>query len=296
MIQVKRLGHATLTTPDLDRAVGYYSDVLGLSVAEKDKKRAVLVTRTGFEAVELQVGERMSLSRLSFQVAPGTDLKDVTKGLEQHGLKVEQRSGITPGIAKAVSFADPKGTMIDIFADYEFPADDGKQATITLLKLGHVAYRVHDVQGIVKFYTDVLGFRWSDWRANNFAFLRCGVDHHTINFVADEEQRLHHIAFEVRDWSEIHKACDFLGKHDIHLVWGPGRHNIGHNVAISHMNPDRVRVEFYTEMDQLKDEDLGYFDPRPWHGDRPQRPKVWGPETLRNYWGFGSERDLNKNL
>jgi catechol 2,3-dioxygenase-like lactoylglutathione lyase family enzyme len=296
MIQVKRLGHATLTTPDLERGVRYYSDVLGLSVAEKDKKRAVLVTRTGFEAIELHVGDRMSLSRLSFQVAPGTDLKDVTKGLEQHGLKVEQRSGITPGIARAVSFEDPKGTMIDIFADYEFPADDGKQATITLLKLGHVAYRVNDVQGIVKFYSDVLGFRWSDWRANNFAFLRCGVDHHTINFVADEEQRLHHIAFEVRDWSEIHKACDFLGKHDIHLVWGPGRHNIGHNIAIYHMNPDRVRVEFYTEMDQLKDEDLGYFDPRPWHGDRPQRPKVWGPETLRNYWGFGSERDLNKNL
>jgi catechol 2,3-dioxygenase-like lactoylglutathione lyase family enzyme len=296
MIQVKRLGHATLTTPDLERAVSYYSDVLGLSVATKDAKRAVLVTRTGFEAVELHAGERMNLSRLSFQVAPGTDLKEVTKGLEQHGLKAEQRSGITPGIAKAVSFADPKGTMIDIFADYEFPPDDGKQATITLLKLGHVAYRVNDVQGIVKFYTDVLGFRWSDWRDNNFAFLRCGVDHHTINFVADEEQRLHHIAFEVRDWSEIHKACDFLGKHDIHLVWGPGRHNIGHNIAIYHMNPDRVRVEFYTEMDQLKDEELGYFDPRPWHGDRPQRPKVWGPETLRNYWGFGSERDLNKNL
>jgi catechol 2,3-dioxygenase-like lactoylglutathione lyase family enzyme len=296
MIQVKRLGHATLTTPDLERAVAYYGDVLGLSVAEKDNKRAVLVTRTGFEAVELHAGERMRLSRLSFQVAPGTDLEDVAKGLERHGLKVEQRSGVTPGIAKAVSFEDPKGTMIDIFAEYEFPPDDGKQATITLLKLGHVAYRVHDVQAIVRFYTDVLGFRWSDWRANNFAFLRCGVDHHTINFVADEEQRLHHIAFEVRDWSEIHKACDFLGKHDIHLVWGPGRHNIGHNVAIYHMNPDRVRVEFYTEMDQLKDEELGYFDPRPWHGDRPQRPKVWGPETLRNYWGFGSERDLNKNL
>jgi len=24
-----------------------------------------------------------------------------------------------------------------------------------------------------------------------------------------------------------------------------------------------------------EDEELGYFDPRPWHQDRPQRPKVW---------------------
>lgn len=296
MIHVRRLGHATLTTPDLERAVSYYTDILGLGVIEKDRKRAVLGTRTGFEAIELVQSDRMSLARLSFQVSPGSDLKDVARDLEGHGVKVERRNGVTPGITEAVSFADPKGTMIDVFSDYAFPADDGKQSTITLLKLGHVAYRVLDVQGVVKFYTDVLGFRVSDWRQNNFAFLRCGVDHHTVNFVADEQQRLHHIAFEVRDWSEIHKACDFLGKHGLPLVWGPGRHNIGHNIAIYHMNPDRVRVEFYTEMDQLKDEELGYFDPRPWHGDRPQRPKVWPPETLRNYWGFGSERDLNKDL
>src|SRR5918998_1745395 len=183
MVQVRRLGHATLTTPDLERGVSYYADILGLSVYEKSGKRAVLGTRTGFEAIELEQGEGMSLKRLSFQVSPETDLKDVARDLEKHGLKVERRSGITPGVAKAVSFADPKGTMIDIYADYEFPPDDGKQSTITLLKLGHVAYRVHDAQGIVKFYTDVLGFRVSDWRQNTFAFLRCGVDHHTINFL-----------------------------------------------------------------------------------------------------------------
>jgi hypothetical protein len=72
-------------------------------------------------------------------------------------------------------------------------------------------------------------------------------------------------------------------------VWGPGRHIIGHNITIYHRNADKVRVAFFTEMDQMKDEALGYFDPRPWHQDRPQRPKVWGPDTLRNYWGFGSE-------
>ena len=157
------------------------------------------------------------------------------------------------------------------------------------LKLGHVAYRVDDVQKTVKFYCDVLGFRVSDWRDNTFAFLRCNTDHHTVNFVYDAEPQLHHIAFEVKDWAEIQRAAETLARHDIHLVWGPGRHIIGHNIAIYHRNADKVRVEFFCEMDQMKDESLGYFDPRPWHQDRPQRPKVWGPETLRNYWGYGSE-------
>ena len=95
---------------------------------------------------------------------------------------------------------------------------------------------------------------------------------------------------EVKDWAEIQRACEWLARNGVHLVWGPGRHIIGHNIAIYHSNADKVRVEFFCEMDLMKDEALGYFDPRPWHQDRPQRPKVWGPDTLRNYWGFGSER------
>jgi len=57
--------------------------------------------------------------------------------------------------------------------------------------------------------------------------MRCNTDHHTLNFVIDEKPALHHIAFEVVDWSEIHKAVDYLAKNEIHLVWGPGdRHLI----------------------------------------------------------------------
>jgi hypothetical protein len=39
------------------------------------------------------------------------------------------------------------------------------------------------------------------------------------------------------------------------------------------------------EMDQMKDEALGYFEPRPWHQDVPQKPKVWRADTLGSFWG-----------
>ena len=54
MIDVLRVGHATFTTPDLERQVAYYSDVLGLIVTERDKNRAFLATRTGLEAIALE--------------------------------------------------------------------------------------------------------------------------------------------------------------------------------------------------------------------------------------------------
>jgi hypothetical protein len=37
-------------------------------------------------------------------------------------------------------------------------------------------------------------------------------------------------------------------------------------------------VEFYAELEQMKSEELGYFEPRRWHEDRPQQPKVWKRE------------------
>ncbi len=291
MIQVRRLGHATLTTPDLERAIEYYNEVIGLNVVARTKTSATLATKVGLEAIALEQGSEAGLSRLSFQVKPGTDLNHCIKELSKHGITAERRSEITPGVRDSITFKDNKGTDIDVYADYDFAQDKEKPIGIMPLKLGHVAYRCLDIQPVMKFYMEILGFRLSDIRGDFFCFLRCNSDHHAINFVNDPKAQLHHIAFELKDWPEIHRACDYLAKNKLLLVWGPGRHIIGHNIAAYHRNHDGVRVELYTEMDQMKDEDLGYFDPRPWHQELPLRPKKHGPETLRNYWGFGSGRD-----
>jgi catechol 2,3-dioxygenase-like lactoylglutathione lyase family enzyme len=294
MIQARRLGHATFTTPQLERQVEYYHEVMGLAVVEKTRTRAILATKQGQEAIELLQGDESALTRIAFQASPRDDLGELGSRLTKAGIKWDRRKDVTPGVPEAISFADNKGTMIDVFTRYNFAPDDRKMLGIMPLKLGHVAYRVKDVAQTVKFYTEILGFRVSDWRGDFFVFMRCSPDHHTVNFFRDDKQMVHHIAFEVKDWPEIQRACDYLAKSNIQLVWGPGRHIIGHNVACYHVNSDGLRVECYTEMDQMKDEELGYFDPRPWHQDRPQRPKQWGPDTLRNYWGFGSERAPNQ--
>ena len=171
-IQVRRLGHATFTTPDLERQVAYYSEVLGLNVIERGKDRAFLATKSGLEAIALEKGSGVDLTRLSFQLAPGSDLGDAGRELDRHGVKNERRQGLSPGVKDAIVFTDLKGTAIELYTEYAFAADDGRPAVITPLKLGHVAHRVGDVQAVVKFYTEVLGFRVSDWRDDTFAFLR----------------------------------------------------------------------------------------------------------------------------
>src|ERR1043166_6780354 len=150
MIQVRRLGHATLTTQDLDRQVDYYVAVVGLSLVARDRNRAYLASKQGLEAIGLEPGPANALAALSFQVVPGSDLAELGRELAKDGIKSERRSDISPCVAEAIVFTDPKGTLIELFAEYAFADEDRKPAGIVPLKLGHVAYRVKDVQAIVK--------------------------------------------------------------------------------------------------------------------------------------------------
>ena len=288
MIDTRRLGHATFSTPELNQQVDYYTHVLGLSVVERTPTRCVLATKVGHECIVLEAGDIAFHTGIALQVAPGTDLGELSKMLTKEGVANERRTDITPGVKEALAFRDPKGTRMEVYADYDFAPDDGIREGVMPLKLGHVAWRVNDVDKLTRFYCDMLGFRESDWIGDHFSFLRCGVDHHSMNFARYPEERLHHFAFEVKDVPALHQACDELTRHKVQLVWGPIRHVVGHNVAAYHRNPEDHRIELYAEMDLMKDETLGYFEPRPWHEDRPQKPKHWPKDTWRSQWGFGS--------
>jgi catechol 2,3-dioxygenase-like lactoylglutathione lyase family enzyme len=285
LIPVKRLGHVTFETPDIERQIDHYTKIVGLAVAAQEKDRAILATHLGEEVVVLERGPRERTTALSLQVDAAFDMAQGRKELKDRGIATESRSNITGGIKSVTAFNDPNGTRVELFSESEL-IQPSERTGAAPIKIGHVAFMVRDAQQMVEFYTKVLGFRVSDWAGDFFAFLRCGPDHHTVNFLRGDEQRMHHFAFELKDWAHIQNACDHLGQKDVQIVWGPGRHGIGHNIFMYHFDPDHRVVEFYTELDQMKDEALGYFEPRLWHKDRPQRPKVWTDfKAARLSWG-----------
>jgi len=285
MVNARRIGHATFETPDLDRAIDYYTQVAGLVLAAREKSRAFFASKIGQLVVQLEQGEVARCAKLSFEVAPNSDFGDMRRELEQLGIKSDIRNDSVPGIPKVLSFEDPKGTTIELFSDWNYLGSHHQVIGVGPLKLGHVAFIVDDAKKLADFYGQVLGFRVSDWVEDFFVFMRCGPDHHTVNFLTGQQTKMHHIAFEVKDFAQIQTACELFGQKKIPIIWGPLRHGPGHNVSTYHHNPDQQVVEFYTELDQMKDEELGYFEPRPWHHDLPQRPKVWHGINSISVWG-----------
>lgn len=70
-------------------------------------------------------------------------------------------------------------------------------------------------------------------------FVRCGPDHHSVNFATSDKVTMHHNAFELKDWAEMQRACDFLGRNNFQIIWERGRPVIGDNIFTCHKNPKR---------------------------------------------------------
>jgi catechol 2,3-dioxygenase-like lactoylglutathione lyase family enzyme len=254
MIRVRKIAHAGFETPDLDRQVAYYTDILGLTLVARDKDAAYLASTLDHHCVVLRRGAEPRCTRLAFQLAPDADLAAFERQVAAHGIRTAHKTDPEPSIPALVGFEDPKGTMIEVFRERAFSGQAYQGRGIVPHKLGHVAFHVADAKKVAGFYCDVLGFRESDWMADFFAFLRCVPDHHTINLVGTGKTTLHHIAFELRDWAHIQTACDFLSLNGYRLIWGPGRHGIGHNLFAYHRNPDGQIVELFAELDTMHDE------------------------------------------
>ena len=216
---------------------------------------------------------------------------DIVESLARKGFKAARSTDRFPGAAEAVRVADNNGVNVDLFSGGAFLTPNRPTTGVGPMKLGHVAMTVPDAKATADFYTQALSFRVSDWISDFFVFQRCNPDHHTLNFVTADQTKLAHFAFELRDFAHIQNACDILGQHRIQLARGPLRHGPGHNVSIYHPTPDGLNLEFFIEMDRMSVEELGYFDPKPWHRDFPQRPKVWSRENNGTIiWGIRGPR------
>jgi catechol 2,3-dioxygenase-like lactoylglutathione lyase family enzyme len=277
------IGHLALASPDVDRLAAYYTEVLGFELSTRADGAAYLTPELAHHAVTVQQSKESGLDHLAFRIQGS--LGDAEQELAAAGIKAERKTDAEPGIAELLEIEDLDGNRLQLYAEIEERGELGPSG-VRPQKLGHVCYFVRDVQATTEFY-EQLGFRWSDWMGDFFVFLRCNADHHALNLLRSENnKRLHHIGWELRDWANIQTACDWLARNDYPLVWGPGRHGPGHNLFTYHRDPDGNVVELFAELDLMLDESLGYFDPRPWHHDFPQRPKVWTPgPRVPNSWG-----------
>ncbi len=123
-------------------------------------------------------------------------------------------------------------------------------------RLGHLVLGSPDPVGTAKFFLEGVGFRLSDQILGVLSFMRCSTDHHNLLIQPAPVPYLNHYAFEFDDIDAVAAAAGryLLGREERHVV-GLGRHVVGSNVFWYMNDPCGTMVEFFTDMDDIPDDD-----------------------------------------
>ncbi|MGH7767989.1 MAG: VOC family protein [Candidatus Binatia bacterium] len=134
-----------------------------------------------------------------------------------------------------------------------------RETPIKIKKIGHVVLSVGDIERSTRFWTEIMGFRFSDKNENGMMFFRNAADHHTVALIQAKEQNelpkrgqvgFDHMALEVATVSELFKVRDFLRSKGVEIFY-EGRRGPGGNPGVEFYDPDGYKIEIYAAMDQI---------------------------------------------
>ncbi|HZU40320.1 MAG TPA: VOC family protein [Solirubrobacteraceae bacterium] len=282
MIALRGIDHVGLRVGDVEEAGERWSLQFGLRVSERGEDRVRLSCDDEPFCLELIAGRPAGFDHVAYELAPDCSLEDAHRHLEEQGVSVHAGPG-------ELSCRDADGNEIRILP-YREPASRlvpharpaGRAVVGHPRKLGHVNFLTGALDGQLRFYTEALGMRLTDWLGDAGAWLHIGPDHHVMALIDHGTPHFHHLAFDVVDIGHMRDMLDHLGRHGRWLGWGPTRHGVGGNIAsYVRIVEEECFVELYCDMEQLQP---GH-QPRRWPDNR-YSSNTWGPLPPRSYFRF----------
>ena len=122
MTRATELGHVHLKVRDVDRAVEFYRDVLGLDAVERAGRYAFLSFGEHHHDLALQAvgpdapgpGRGVGMYHAAFEVESADALRATHRRLRERGVEV---SPVDHRISKALYFEDPDGNGLEVYLD-----------------------------------------------------------------------------------------------------------------------------------------------------------------------------------
>lgn len=215
-------------------------------------------------------------------------LEEVREFLQGQGLNTEP-SPSTIFEPDAVAVRDPDG-WLSVFglprSDLPSQKMNNVPSAVNLSgRLQHVVVATDNLEPMMNFYENVLGYVASDYvnadtddpSSKKVAFYRSDPEHHSFAVFSASEVRSDHHAYEVDDWNAIRDWADHMASLQIKLWWGPGRHGPGNNLFFMILDPHGNQVEISAELEVMP---------------REMAARIWPMEERSlNLWGPGWIRD-----
>jgi 2,3-dihydroxy-p-cumate/2,3-dihydroxybenzoate 3,4-dioxygenase len=251
-----RLGYVALNVSDLGRSARFYSELVGLSLSDRDSDCVAFRCSPRHHDILLYRSDSPGLKRIGWQMESDQELEIARARCEQLGLnplpvdkaeldRLHQRSSFR--------VVEPNtGVTFEYFSSQDECAPFAPTVT-KIQRLGHVVLTAARWQQAVDFLVGKLEFRVSDAIQDTIVFLRCFPNpfHHSIGLAQAPETRLNHVNFMVTDVDDVGRALNRLRDAGVPIVFGPGRHVPSESIFLYFLDPDGITLEFSFGMEEF---------------------------------------------
>lgn len=279
-IRVGSLRGIVMRGPGLTHTLPFYEDMWGLSLAHREDGVALL-RGTGSEPFlyGLKDGPVYGIEYIHFAMPDRASMDALHAQVVQRGARVLGRPAPFEDYAGGYGFEvlDPDDRRLRFRTEALTLGEEADWAKPR--KVSHVVLNTPDMEGVQDFYAEVLGFRVSDYSADQMVFLRCNTDHHSIALVRAVYPSVNHVAFEMPTLDEFMRGIGRMKQKGHVPSWGPGRHGPGNNPFAYFVSPSGFVIEFTSEVQQI---DEATHEVQVWSRDRPDSMDIWmtaGPPT-----------------
>lgn len=279
-VRVGALRGIVMRAPGIAATRAFYEENWGLSLAHEENG-TVYLRGTGPEPYiyGLRDGDVYGIDHVHFAMPDRASTDALYAQVVAKGVPVIGAPAPFPDFAGGYGFdlLDPDRRRLRLRTDARTvpPTNDWARPR----KVSHVVLNTPDMDGVEAWYCDVLGFRVSDYSADQMVFLRCASDHHSIALVRGHYASVNHVAFELPTVDEFMRSIGRMKQKGMMPTWGPGRHGPGNNPFAYFVSPSGFVIEFTSELTQI---DEATHQPKVWSRSDPEAMDQWmtaGPPT-----------------
>jgi catechol 2,3-dioxygenase len=305
---IAHLGHAELLTPEPDKSLEFFTQVLGLTENGTSGDSVYLRTWDDYEhhSLKLTASASSGIARTGLRASSEEALKRRVADVDAAGLGIGWRDGDT-GIGPTYLCRDPDGHEFELYWETEWYRPDGElrpalknQAQaypgrgVPVRRLDHVNFLAAQAKRCGDFVAGALGGRVTEQivlddgtiSAQWLHFAQKSYDLVYTNDWTGSNRRLHHIAFATDTREDVLRAADICLDRGVFIETGPHKHAIQQTFFLYVYEPGGNRIELCNPCARLIF--APDWAPISWSEAERAKGQAWGLKTIESFHTHGT--------
>ena len=294
---LQALGYAGFGSAALDDWRQFGTGLVGLQAVERspsllafrmdDRKQRIVIDRS------MPEGARF----FGWEVADAAALDALAARLEQAKVSVTaepQTLADARRVRALISFQDPAGNRLEAFYGAEIddtPFSPGRSISgfrTGPLGLGHAVLTVENLDAVMAFYVDLLGFALSDYIEKPFRayFFHINARHHSLALIESGKNGMHHLMVELYSLDDVGQCYDIALTQENRIGVTLGRHTNDLMTSFYAKSPSSFMIECGWGGREI--------EPATWKPfEMHAGPSLWGHERV---WLPPADREVAREM